>query len=128
MNRSKRSMPKTLRKKMNKEIRVAQINYPVKEMRQYSDELTQKEMLKKYPKKVGRKIEEHVAGMRGTVSVKKEKAKHKRIVSKRTTPGTVPADSPPAHIHPEGKRWIKNLVQQNLVQKAEQAHRGGRKK
>jgi hypothetical protein len=124
MNRSKRSMPKSLRKKMNKEIRVSQVNYPVKEIRQYSDELTQKELLKKYPKKVGKKIEEQLKTMKSKIL----KAKHKKMVSKRTSPGPVPADSPPAHIHVEGQRWIKNTVQKNLVQRAEQSHKGGRKK
>lgn len=35
--------------------------------------------------------------------------------SKRTNVGEVPSDSMPAHVHPEGKRWIKNLAKQNVV-------------
>ena len=33
-------------------------------------------------------------------------------VSKRTTPGKVPSTSTPAHVNPEGKRWIRNLQKQ----------------
>jgi len=119
MNRSKRSMPKTLRKKMNKEIRGAQVYS--KETRQDSDELTKKELLKKYPKKAGKKIEEKV-------KPKASKAKQKKMVSKRTSSGPVPGDSTPAHVHIEGQRWLKNTMKQNLVQRVEKSHSGKRKK
>ncbi len=35
--------------------------------------------------------------------------------SKRTTPGPVIEKSSPAHVHPEGGRWIKTLVTQEKV-------------
>jgi hypothetical protein len=41
----------------------------------------------------------------------KNAGQHKKV-SKRTTPGKVFSDSSPAHVHPEGKRWIQNLAKQ----------------
>lgn len=38
-------------------------------------------------------------------------------VSKRTTPGRVSVESAPGHIHKEGVRWVKTLVQQALIKK-----------
>ena len=126
MNRSKRAMPHKLRKKMGKEIRLSQAGYPVPEDRKYSDELTAKEMLKKYPKKVAKKQTELLKSSEKTIAIKKKKL-HK-ITSKRTTPGTVPSDSPPAIVHKENKRWIKVLTKQTSAQRAIQSHKGGRKK
>jgi hypothetical protein len=115
---------------MAKEIRNAQGRYPIVETRQYSDQLTTKEMLKKYPKKDASKKEAIVKSAEKAFSIKK-KAQHKNI-GKRTTPGLVlERDSAPAHVHPEGKRWLKTIVKQNLAQRAVQTHKGlgiGRKK
>jgi hypothetical protein len=130
MNRSKRSISHKFQKKMTKEIRVAQGRYPLRETRQYSDELTAKEMLKKYPKKEAAKKEEILKSSEKEISIKK-KIQHKNI-ARRTTPGLVPArESAPAHVHPEGNRWIKTLIKQNQTQRAIQSHKGvgiGRKK
>lgn len=128
MNRNKRPIPNQLQKKMAKEIRVAQGRYPISETHQYSDELTTKEMLKKYPKKEAQKKAEIVSSSEKEVAIKKQH----NISAKRTTPGLVPArESAPAHVHPEGKRWIKTLIKQNQTKRAVQAHKGlgvGRKK
>jgi hypothetical protein len=130
MNRTKRPIPKKLQKKMAKEIRVVQGRYPVRETHQYSDELTAKEMLKKYPKKEIRKKEEILKSSEKGVLIKK-KIKHKNV-SKRTTPDLVSfGESPPAHIHAEGRRWIKTLIKQNQIERAVLTHKGvrvGRKK
>jgi hypothetical protein len=126
MNRSKRMMSNKLRKKMGKEIRLAQARYPAPESLQYSDELTAKEMLKKYPKRVAKKIEATVKGTEKRIEIKK--LKHQKMSSKRTAPGGVPADSSPSNAHKEGRRWIKTLIKQNLTQRAIQTHKGGRKK
>lgn len=126
MNRTKRQMPNKLRKKMGKEIRLAQASYPVPESREYSDKLTAKELLKKYPKRVAKKQSELLKASEKRIAVKKTAPK--RISSKRTTPGTVPSDSSPAIVHKEGGRWIKTLIKQNIAQRAVQAHKGGRKK
>ena len=123
-------MQKRLQKKMAKEIRVAQGRYPVLETHQYSDTLTTQEMLKKYPKKEALKKEELLQSSEKGISIKK-KTIHKNI-SHNTTPGLTPArDSAPAHVHPEGRRWIKTMIKQNQTQRAIQAHKGtgiGRKK
>ncbi len=125
MNRIKRPIPKKLQKKMEKEIRVAQGRYPVRETRQYSDELTTKEMLKKYPKKEAQKKEEILKSSEKGISIKK-KIKYKHA-SKRSTPELVSfGESPPAHIHPEGRRWIKTLIKQNQTERAVLAHKGVR--
>jgi hypothetical protein len=113
-----------MQKKMAKEIRTSQGRYPVPESRQYSDEMTAKELLKKYPKKEAKKKEELLKSLERRISIKK-KSSHK-IVSKRTTPGLISSESPPAHIHAEGKRWIKTLIKQNQTQRAIQAHKGNR--
>lgn len=125
MNRAKRAMPNKLRKKMTKEIRVAQAQYPSPEARRYSDELTAKEMLKKYPKKRAKKISETVQATGKRFNVKKKM--QKRNTSKRTTPGTTPANSTPAVVHREGGRWIKTLTQQAKTERVIQAHRGKKK-
>jgi hypothetical protein len=126
----KRPMTKRLQKKMAKEVRNAQGRYPVVETRQKSDELTPKEMLKKYPQESARRKEAIVKSMAKEISIKK-KAQNKNI-GKRTTPGLVSSrDAPPAHIHAEGKRWIKTLVKQNVADRTVQIHKGfsiGRKK
>jgi hypothetical protein len=130
MNRSKRPLPKKLQKKMEKEIRVAQGRYPIRETLQHSDELTTREMLKKYPRREALKKEEILKSSEKGVSIKK-KIKHKNV-SKRSAPELVSTgESPPAHIHPEGRRWIKTMIKQNETQRAILAHKGiriGRKK
>jgi hypothetical protein len=125
MNRSKRSIPIKLRKKMSKAIRSAQIGMPVPETLRYSDELTAKEMLKKYPKKAAQKKEQLLEAMQRSMSAKK--AKEKSASSKRTTPGSVSSESAHAHTHREGKRWIKTLTKQTLAQRAIEAHHGRKK-
>ncbi len=44
------------------------------------------------------------------------KTKHKRV-HKRTSPGEPLEQTAPAHIHAEGKRWIKTLQKQTAVKK-----------
>lgn len=124
MNRSKRPLSARDRKKMDKAIRDSQGVYPLKETRLYSDELTEKEMLKKFPKRVGKKQQAQLKAMiHGFI---KKKNSHKKV-SKRTTPGTVPSDSAPAFVHPEGKRWIQTLTKQALLQRTLSSNRGRKK-
>lgn len=127
MNRSKRQLTHKIQKKMAKTIRIAQGRYPVPEAHQYSDEMEIKELLKKFPKKKAKKYEELLKAAQERISIKKKKKMHQRIASKRTTPGLVDPDfSPPAHVHPEGKRWIKTIIKQNLAARTIQARKGGR--
>lgn len=125
MNRGKRSIFSQLRKKMSKAIRAAQTGMLLPEERKYSDELTEKEMLKKYPKRIASKTQAIVQSMKKSIQIKH--AKNKKNVSKRTTPGTVPSNSTPASVHREGKRWIESLTKQTLSQRTIQAHRGRKK-
>ena len=122
-------MSNRLQKKMAKEIHMSQGRYPVKETLQYSDELTTKELLKKYPKRKASKQEQLLASAKKEILIKK-KVLNKNL-SKRTTPGLIASDSAPAHVHTEGKRWVKTLIKQNLADRTILAHKGssiGRKK
>ncbi|MBS0653399.1 MAG: hypothetical protein JSR39_07745 [Verrucomicrobia bacterium] len=115
MNRSKRSLNNKLSKKIQKEVRNAQAEYQRPEERAYSDQLTAREMLKKYPKKVAKKEKSLLDSMQKRVKLKKQVAK--RISSKRTNSGEVPSTSSPAFVHKEGARWIKTLAKQSTVQR-----------
>ena len=114
MNRSKQPMNNKLNKKNQKEIRTAQSEYATKEASAYSDQLTAREMLKKYPKKTSKKEKASLASLEKEISAKKAKKLKKH--SKRTTPGTVPSTSAPRNAHMEGVRWIKSMAKQNFTQ------------
>ena len=124
MNRAKRQLTNRIQKKMAKTIRIAQGRYPIPAIHESSDEMTAQELLKKYPKRQAKKNKEILIAAQKNLAIKKKK--HQKITSKRTTPGLVDPDSSPAHVHPEGKRWMKTIIRQNLTSRAIQAHRGGR--
>jgi hypothetical protein len=125
MNRTKRPISNKLSKKIAKSIRNAQIGIPSPEIRRYSDELTAKEMLKAYPKKQARKKEELLNSMKKSVEAKR--AKSKKMVSKRTTPGTIPSNSSPASTQREGARWIRTLTSQTRTQRTIDQRRSRKK-
>lgn len=125
MNRAKRQMNNRDQKKMAKTIRAAQGQYPVRETRETTEKLTPKDLLKKYPSKQAKKHEAIMQSTQQTMAIKHKKKMHEKIPSKRTTPGLVPDDSTPAHVHPEGGRWIKNLIKQNVISRFLQARRAG---
>ncbi len=123
MNRSNRPIFDKFRKKMSKAIRSLKNTFTSSEDSKYADEQTEKELLKKFPKrKPPKKKEPLLSEIEKKFKVKK--TKHKKGVSKRTTPGTVPNDSSPSHAHKEGQRWIKNLTKQTLANRKVQDHRG----
>ncbi len=123
MNKSKRPMANKVQKKMAKSIRNAQTGVPSAEGRKDSVELTAKEMLKAYPKSAAKKKEALVESIKKGLAAKKAK----KGVSKRTTPGTPPSDSPPASTQREGLRWIKTLAKQTDIQRRVTAHHGRKK-
>lgn len=114
MNKAKRSVSQKINKKMHKEIKSAQKPL-AQELREYSDTLTPQAILKKYPKKTIKTEKGMLEGFKVRWTAKQSKKQTKR--SKRTNCSTVDEKSPPAHIHPEGLRWIKNLRNQNTVQR-----------
>ena len=125
MNKAKRTVSQQLNKKMKKELKAAQKPLS-KELLEYSDKLTQTAMLKKYPKRI-------VKGVKGVLSGFEKRAKaalHKKLKkhSKRTNCGTVDEHSPPAHIHNEGERWIKNTALQNKLEQKRLQHKLSKKK
>jgi hypothetical protein len=116
-------MPSKQQKKMAKEIRVERGRYLSSEARQYGDELTRKEMLKKFPKRESEKKEKNLISQSKKISIKKS-IQHKTR-SKRTTPGLIDTrDSSPAHTHPEGKRWMNTLIKQAQNKRTIQEHKG----
>lgn len=127
MNRSKRPMNNQLRKKMSKEVRLAPSVKRVEQSRKDEDELTSKELLKKFPKKNPKKQAEKLKAIKRKIALKKKKPN--KIPSKRTTPGEVPIDySPPSYPHKEGTRWIKTLNTQTAAQRTIQTRKGTKKK
>lgn len=103
---------------MQKEIKAAR--QPLApEAREYSDVLTPQKMLKKYPEKLGKTEKGMLKGFeqRFKSNQSKKHTKH----SKRTNSAKVDEKSPPAHTHPEGIRWIKNLREQNNEQRMRMA-------
>jgi hypothetical protein len=126
MNKSKRPMTNRLRKKMAKEIRLAQPAFYQPEPRQYSNELTPQELLKKYPKKLAKKQKELLNSATKSIALKKKK--HKKL-SKRTNPGDVPGKiSSPGIVHKEGRHWIKTLTKQSIQQRKVLMKKGKLKK
>lgn len=115
MNKTKRTLSQQLNKKMHKELKAAQKPLS-KQLQEYSDTLTQEALLKKYPKKIAKGAKSVLKGFekRAQANANKKLKKH----SKRTNSGKVDEQSPPAHVHPEGARWIKSInLQNNLQQK-----------
>ncbi len=126
MNRSKRPIFDKLRKQMSKAIGSLKHTFFSPEDSKYIDAETEKELLKKFPnRKPAKKKEELLSAIEKKFKTKQKK--HKKGVSKRTSPGKVPADSSPASSHREGQRWIKSLTSQTLADRKVQDHRGRKK-
>lgn len=136
MNRAKVSIFNKLRKKMTKAIKYSRSFFLSDATKKYEDEETEKELFKKHPKR--KTPQPHI---NKAVKAKTKEARRDRIEkllaektahsatgpSKRTTPGTVFAESSPAAAHKEGARWIKNLSKQTQAQRAIQTHNTGKK-
>ncbi len=130
MNRSRQSIFDKLRKSMSKAIKSTRNTFLSKEAIKDRDLLTAKELSKKFPKKTSRKKEELAKAIKrkesGASRTKKTPLSSKK--SKRTTPGTVNAQSSPGYAHREGARWIKNSNKKIKDQRIVAAHHGGVKK
>ncbi len=112
MNQNRHPMPKKLKKAIEKEIKKGQKKLTEVEELPRTDTLTPKKALKKYPEKVKKVEKPLMDAVVKEMEIKKKKKEHKH--SKRTTPGDVDhRESPPAHIHPEGKRWKNTVDKQN---------------
>jgi len=103
-------MTAQLKKKMTKEIRAATAKPAA---RPTSDDIRATDLLSRYPKKEQKKGAPILASLEKAIEIKKKKSASKQ--SKRTTPGTVRAESPPKSPHVEGKRWIKTLQKQTNI-------------
>ncbi|MEN9343847.1 MAG: hypothetical protein RLZZ453_634 [Chlamydiota bacterium] len=90
-----------------------------KESLKDQDELTKKELNKRFPNSLhGAKLSQKNG----------KKPAHKKV-SKRSTPGsTITTEAPTASSHREGKRWIKTTKQQIAAERKVLAHQGARKK
>ncbi len=105
MSKIKRPMNNRLAKKVKKEVHIAQGRYTGT---MTSDELTEKELKKRFPNRKAPSVKK---------AVKRPVAPKKKVgskLSKRTTSRTVPSTSSPASIHKEGAVWGKTLVKQSL--------------
>lgn len=112
MNKTKRSMPAKLRKKMNKELRSA-TNQPDSVLK--SDRITPQDLLSRLPLKARKKEESLAKSAEKNIAIKKAKAKAPH--SKRTNTGLIDVKSPPQIVHIEGKRWIKTLGKQTQAKR-----------
>jgi hypothetical protein len=110
MNKSKQPMPKNIRKKMDKTIKK---DLKSGDTPTAKKTLTEKEVLAKLPKKMAKIEKDHLLSLEKSLKAKKAKALSKRSKRTNTHEGTV--GSEPAHVHPEGLRWIKNIAKQNKV-------------
>lgn len=99
---------------MHKEIKAAQRPL-APEPRQYSDTLRPSDILKPYPQKTVKAERGMLAGMQHRLEAQKSKKLTKR--SKRTNCGEVDEHNAPAHVHPEGLRWIQTSKKQNSMQR-----------
>lgn len=120
MNKTKRTVSQRVSKKMHKELKAAQ--HPLApEIALRSDQLTEKDLIKGYPKRVVKK--DLALLTRWEKRMQNAKRKKLKKHSKRTTCGTVDEHSPPAHVHPEGARWMKSLTQQNTIERKRLQHK-----
>ena len=130
MNRSKQPLLSRLRKQMTKAIKGARSLFLSKETRAYQDEQTAKELRKKFPQKKRSRKKEALAQALKTKQEKKQLLLERVAphVSKRTSPHMGIEESAPASPHKEGARWIKNLNNKMVTQRAIQSHHGAPKR
>lgn len=110
MNKNRRQLDKNVRKKINKNVKSAQAAYALREPPLLSDQLTPKEILKKYPKKIQMADKNALESELKRMAIKKKKTSPSQKHSKRTTPGEIEGrDAAPAHVHVESDRWNKTI-------------------
>ncbi len=113
MNHNRKPLTNAARKKSSKEIKKAQKDLVIEEPSPTTKELSVKSVLKKYPKKTVKGDETTVKSLVKKMEITKKKKITKH--SKRTTPGIEFDEntSTPAHVKPEGVRWLKTVVVQS---------------
>ncbi|HEY2810300.1 MAG TPA: hypothetical protein VGJ00_02780 [Rhabdochlamydiaceae bacterium] len=99
---------------MSKELKSAQRPL-APDARLYSDELSPEQVLKKYPKRIAKTEKGMLQGLKKRLKAKESQKQKKH--SKRTNCGEVDEHSPPAHVHVEGTRWVKNLRMQSKIER-----------
>lgn len=97
-------------KKRNKEVRLSAKLRPIQEKDPQVTQLAEKEWRKRHPRKKPKVTPSFFKQLKKKLSFKKKK-------SKRTGTNAEYNESPPAHIHKEGLRWIKTLTKQCQMQK-----------
>lgn len=112
MNRLKAPMSAPRAKQKDKEVRKASASRSSQNRDPEIAALTEKELSKRYP----RKKKTSLAAAKAKIVAKKKKAPQHNT-SKRTTPSTTQVESPPAHAHKEGLRWIKTITEQCRMQR-----------
>lgn len=121
MNHNRKPLTSRTRKKLAKEVRVAQSEYAKKELPPQSNELKVDQVIQRYPKKLAKTDKSIVESMKKNFEVKKKKSvkHHSKGASvgrsKRTTPGQLMGqDAAPAHVHTENERWQHQTVVQSV--------------
>lgn len=116
MNKNRKPLDKTSRKKMEKEVKKGQEKLGKEELPR-TDTLTPKKALDQYPAKRQKVEKPLLDSTKKSMQIKKKKL-HGKKESKRTTPGEVPhRESPPKHIHEESDVWNKTLNKQNKAKR-----------
>ncbi|NDD57944.1 MAG: hypothetical protein EBZ47_01645 [Chlamydiae bacterium] len=114
MNKGKQQLSLRVQKKVIKTVK--------KDLKSKEDSITktmprryptEAEMLAPIPSKKAKIDRAHLVSMEKSIHRKKAKAQSKH--SKRTNTGMTSEQSPPAHPHVEGQRWIKTVVKQNTT-------------
>ena len=103
-------MHKKVIKTIKKDLQSGQDTIAEPEKKEYPTEI---EMVKKTPSRKAKVQMQHKLSMEK--SMQRKKAKLSSNPSKRTSPDLGIENSPPAHIHVEGTRWIKTLASQAKV-------------
>lgn len=128
MNRNRRPIETSIRKKMSKEIKLAQATYSIKEEPPRTDQMAAMTEVKKYPKKTAKTEKSIIETMKNQMQIKKKK-KHSVHHSKRSAPGELlTQDAAPASVHKESTRWDKTLVSQSVVKGKALTHKMNKRK
>jgi hypothetical protein len=112
MNKRKQGLPSKLNKRVQKEVKKG-LKSATGARSEKLEAVTPQSLLKPLPKRKARVEKSHLESMQH--AMERKKAQKQKKASKRTSPKDAIVNSTPAHVHPEGGRWIKTIAKQNIV-------------
>lgn len=117
MNKNRKPLDASVRKKVNKNVYTAQSAFAKKAPPLLSNQLTPNDMLKRYPPKLRLADKRLLDSELKRIKIRKKvDTVSYHTHSKRTTPGEVEGrDAAPAIVHKESARWNKNLKLQSVA-------------